>query len=80
MRQKHDSDNAQPRTNQIGTGKRAPEAVRAGKTGRHRVTLQRQPISPPKNPPFCVVDITVSTIDFHHKITTTRKRMIRPFE
>ncbi|KAJ5491724.1 hypothetical protein N7539_003291 [Penicillium diatomitis] len=45
----HDSDNAQPRTNPIETGKRAPEAVRAGKTGRRWVTLQRQPISWPKN-------------------------------
>lgn len=38
-----ESDIAQPRTNRMRTGKRAPEAVHSAKTGHHRLTLQRQP-------------------------------------
>ncbi|KAJ5173857.1 uncharacterized protein N7500_001788 [Penicillium coprophilum] len=38
-----ESDIAQPRTNRMQTGKRAPEAVHSAKTGHRRLTLQRQP-------------------------------------
>ena len=67
-RPKDKSDNAQPRTNPIGTIKRAPEAVHPPKTGHHRVTLQRQPNRLPRNRRFGLVDTSPSPSNFISKI------------
>lgn len=73
---KHESDNAQPRTNRMRNSKRAPETVHAPKTGHHRVTLQRQPNRQPQSRLFSAVDIPPFPFEIHLKNTTTTQRMI----